>query len=724
MFRFKLQGKIVLMTAGLVLLVFSAVIGVSTVLNRREAVRQAEELAMSKSAELSGLVAARFSMALDTATALADALKGLVKSGRADRDSANVIIESVLRGNPALLGAWTGWEPNAFDGRDAEFAGAKGHDATGRFVPNWYRKGSSLACEPMVGYDVPGDGDYYLVPMKTGRNAITEPFEYSYEQGGPVYFLNTVSVPIEIDGKRAGAAGVDISVDEIQKLTNSLKMYDSGFARLVSNGGMVVGHPDKDRIGKPLGEIKAPGGDKVLKRIQNGESWFEEAWSEALGRNTMKSYTPVTLGNSGTPWSTSMVLVEEEVMASSRRILLMTLAGALAGTALLLLAIWLVARWIAKPLRRVAELAQQAGGGDLAIERGEFGISTHDELGEMADALHEMIVKQREAMRAIAGASEKLGGVAEEFSALAEESNAGVEESRAGVDDVSSQMESLAASAQEITASVEEVASGAQSTAQKSTEMAGEVEQARAAGEEGVVAVGKAVQSIRKAAANAEGSAKEVKSLGDRAREIQNFVAQIGGIADQTNLLALNAAIEAARAGEAGRGFAVVAEEVRKLAEESNEAAKKIADLASIITKDLDKVVSATEGNAKDSHESSDLAEETRETIDRMMEALSKIASATQDMAAVSEEQAASSEEIAGAVQNIASRVASSASSADLVRGQMAEVGTSAERVAQGSEQIAGLAAELNGLVHAFKIEKGGAVAKSPARGLVPVKGR
>jgi len=168
----------------------------------------------------------------------------------------------------------------------------------------------------------------------------------------------------------------------------------------------------------------------------------------------------------------------------------------------------------------------------------------------------------------------------------------------------------------------------------------------------------------------------------------------------------------------------VVAEEVRKLAEESNEAAKKIADLASIITKDLDKVVSAAEGNARDSHESSALAEDTRETIDKMMEALSRIASATQDMAAVSEEQAASSEEIASAVQNIASRVTSSASSAEMVRGQMAEVGTSAERVAQGSEQIAGLAAELNGLVHAFKIERGGAVVNSQAKGLVPVKGR
>jgi len=232
-----------------------------------------------------------------------------------------------------------------------------------------------------------------------------------------------------------------------------------------------------------------------------------------------------------------------------------------------------------------------------------------------------------------------------------------------------------------------------------------------------VKAIGRAVASIKKVASDAEESAKEVRELGDRAREIQNFVAQIGGIADQTNLLALNAAIEAARAGEAGRGFAVVAEEVRKLAEESNEAAKKIADLASIITKDLDKVVASSQNNAKDSLESSGLAEETRETIDRMMEALSKIASATQDMAAVSEEQAASSEEIASAVQNIASRVNASASSADHVRGQMAEVGTSAERVAQGSEELSGLAADLRKLVAAFKYD----AVESEQTGLVPL---
>ncbi|NLK20300.1 MAG: methyl-accepting chemotaxis protein, partial [Synergistaceae bacterium] len=176
--------------------------------------------------------------------------------------------------------------------------------------------------------------------------------------------------------------------------------------------------------------------------------------------------------------------------------------------------------------------------GDLTVR---FDTTGRDEVTTVARALEAMGGKLREVMGAINEASQRLGTTAEEFSALAEESNAGVEESRAGVDDVSSQMENLAAASEEITASVQEVASGAQSSAQKSTEMAGEVETARASGEEGTKAVANVARSVAKMAEDAARSAGEVKNLGDRAREIQNFVAQIGGIADQTNLLALNA---------------------------------------------------------------------------------------------------------------------------------------------------------------------------------------
>ncbi|NLD95935.1 MAG: methyl-accepting chemotaxis protein [Synergistaceae bacterium] len=399
-----------------------------------------------------------------------------------------------------------------------------------------------------------------------------------------------------------------------------------------------------------------------------------------------------------------------EIAGAERMLVILAIVSLVLGALLGIL----ISSSVAKALDGLRHRVDDFSEGDLTVK---FDQSGKDEITLVAGALADMAAKLRSAMQSIAGASEKLGSNAEEFSALAEESNAGVEESRAGVDDVSSQMESLAAASQEINASVEEVASGAQSSAQKGTEMANEVEQARLAGEEGTKAVEKAVASINGVAKESERSAQQVKSLGDRAREIQSFVSQIGGIADQTNLLALNAAIEAARAGEAGRGFAVVAEEVRKLAEESNTAAKEIAALAAGITKDLDSVVTSSEQGAKASKDSSHLAEETRTTIGKMMEALSRISMATQDLAAVSEEQAASSEEIASAVQNIASRVSAAASSSDMVRGQMAEVATSAERVAQGSEELASLSEDLRKLVGAFRFEDGGG-----SKGLVPVK--
>lgn len=113
-------------------------------------------------------------------------------------------------------------------------------------------------------------------------------------------------------------------------------------------------------------------------------------------------------------------------------------------------------------------------------------------------------------------------------------------------------------------------------------------------------------------------SAEDVKQLGVRSKEITNIVKVISDIAAQTNLLAVNAAIEAARAGKYGKGFAVVSEEIRKLATDSDKAAKQIAELVQAVQQETDKTV-------ENMNEGARAAEQGKENLERTGEALSLI---------------------------------------------------------------------------------------------------
>jgi methyl-accepting chemotaxis protein len=361
-----------------------------------------------------------------------------------------------------------------------------------------------------------------------------------------------------------------------------------------------------------------------------------------------------------------------------------------------------IARMITGPIRKIQQSVKTLSEGDLSSA---FDASGKDELAQMGGSLQYMADNLKNIIGSVKDASNHINETAQEFSALAEETNASVEEFRANVGEMGTNLNALASTGEEVNASVEEVAAGAQSTAERGTDIARQVDEAMSAGNNGMNAVRNAVSGIEGVAKNAANAARSVQELGARTRQIQGFVAQIGGIADQTNLLALNAAIEAARAGDAGRGFAVVAEEVRKLAEESNVAAKSIAELAETITGDLDSVVGISIENEKASQGASDLSRETERIIASMIAYLKNISSSTQDLAAVSQEQAASSEEIAEAVQNIATRVGNAAEAGDNIRSGVGDVAAAAERMAQGAETLSNLAGELMDLLMFFKME-------------------
>ena len=156
---------------------------------------------------------------------------------------------------------------------------------------------------------------------------------------------------------------------------------------------------------------------------------------------------------------------------------------------------------------------------------------------------------------------------------------------------------------------------------------------------------------------------REVHSLQDKTEQIQNIVTLITGIAEQTNLLALNAAIEAARAGEAGRGFAVVAEEVRKLAENSGDAAQNITRLINEITDGMSSTFQEIDKSTEIQGQQVKAVEETQDMFLGIEQGAIQIDNAIQELSAAVQEILASTDEVVGQVDTISSSTEESADS-------------------------------------------------------------
>jgi methyl-accepting chemotaxis protein len=248
------------------------------------------------------------------------------------------------------------------------------------------------------------------------------------------------------------------------------------------------------------------------------------------------------------------------------------------------------ARRISRPVNQLAEVAQKVASGDLTQQVKAY---SQDEIGQLASAFNTMVIQLKTLIRQINTNAEQLAASSEELTASSEQSAQAANQIATSITDVAAGATEQMSAANETSAVVQQMSAGIQQMAASANQVAAQSSQAADKAKDGGAAVEKAVSQMAQIENTVNNSAAVVAKLGERSKEIGQIVDTISGIAGQTNLLALNAAIEAARAGEQGRGFAVVAEEVRKLAEQSQEAAKKIAELIGEIQGDTDKAVVA-----------------------------------------------------------------------------------------------------------------------------------
>lgn len=216
--------------------------------------------------------------------------------------------------------------------------------------------------------------------------------------------------------------------------------------------------------------------------------------------------------------------------------------------------------------------------------------------------------------------------------------------------------------------------------------------------------VSKAVTQMAQIENTVNSSAKVVSKLGEQSKEIGEIVGTISGIASQTNLLALNAAIEAARAGEQGRGFAVVADEVRKLAEQSQEAAKKIAELISDIQVDTERAVVAMQTGTKEVKTGAEVVNLAGGAFREIANLVVQVADQVETSSKAMDKMVAESQRIVTASEQINQISSKSAGEAQSVSAATEEQLASMEEIASSSQALAQLAQDLQQEVAKFKV--------------------
>ena len=236
--------------------------------------------------------------AVTRASQLAAVFSSLKNLGLVDRGFLNEIMRRILVANPGLLGVWTVWEPDGLDGLDATFAGAPGHDASGRFVPLWHRCGGKIQLEANNDYDKPS-AEWYFAPARLRTEVLIGPYEYRV--AGETLFITSKAAPILHEGRCVGVAGFDIHMDLMFESMPALGAFEA-IEAVLGRGHVLLGDDGQVRYcsqatrrlirryvgGKPGGARRMPESlDELIPRLRRTVSHrnhkIKGAWSFRSG---------------------------------------------------------------------------------------------------------------------------------------------------------------------------------------------------------------------------------------------------------------------------------------------------------------------------------------------------------------------------------------------------------------------------------------------------------
>lgn len=536
--------------------------------------------------------------------------------------------------------------------------------------------------------------DWYLDGINANKDtAWSDPY---YDETSDITMITTSTSFAYESGEIAGVISADIDLNSVQKLINETKVGKSGWAFLLNEEGLYIADNNIDNVMKEnitmiANDSLANAGNKIIT-TQKGNVEYTDNNNKY---NIYYAQIPQT------NWIIGLTIPQKELYSSLNTLLRNITIAFLLSLLLVIVGILLYTNNLTSKMTDLKEIAEQLAKGNFSV----FSeIRTEDELGALSKSFNTLIQGTKALLSNTVNVSNEVSSVSANLAATSQET-------AANSNDIARVVEEIARGASEQAVDAEKAAVIVNSLDEKfkilkdnSNNMFESANEANIANETGITAVKVLVD---KTELNNSSMTRVENAIDDLSAKSNNIVAileTISNIAKQTNLLALNASIEAARAGEAGKGFAVVAEEIRKLAEGSEEAAHNINEIVADLQRGSSNTVSIMDEVKILSQAQTEAVNSVNYTFVTIYEAIENITSEISSINDYIDIMNEDKDKILVSIGNISSVSQETAASSEEVAASMEQQTLAVEEVTKNTELLNELAANLDKQINRFKI--------------------